>query len=96
MEIRKLINIYEKLIPIYENNKFISYGICAKALRFTGNEVFNLFHENGYYKNYMNSVGIYLEGPSVYKDKGRKFRIQFMKNEIVELNELLKQGYTDV
>jgi len=98
MKIKELIEVYEKLIPIYEIKKEIpTIGLCGNTYQLTHhNDLYNLFSPFGYYKNYICPRTACLIGPPSHTSKGRNFRIKFMKKEIIELNELLKQGYTDV
>ena len=96
MKIEELIEIYQKLLPIYKNDKEKNYyGLCYNAKHFCDTLLYFLFSKEGYYQNYITRES-YLEGPKPSSKEGNLFRIDFMKKEIIELKKLLKEGYTDV
>lgn len=110
MQIKKLIKIYEDLIPLYEieTRQLSSYtlrrGICNTArynLKYLISNIEDLvevFTPSDYYRNYTRLAGYnhYLKGPKPGSWAGHKFRLEFMKKEIPELKALLEQGYTHV
>jgi hypothetical protein len=99
MKIKELITTYKKVLEYYkdceEKGKTPSYGICGTAYWLGNPGVYNLFKSTGYYRNYINRDG-FLIGPVRGTSKGMNFRIKFIKKEIVELEKLLSEGYTDV
>lgn len=108
MEIKKLIEVYEKLLPIYKNQKtrpdvmsLLGLGICWAVYCTRGYREYDqfsaLFNYKGYYHN-LNEDGPYLFKPA-YRCKGLtgiKKRINFMESEIKDLKMLQKKGYTHV
>jgi hypothetical protein len=97
MEITKLIEVYEKLLNHYKKHPEGSlFGLCLRAKQqFNTSGLYRLFDRNGYYRNYINKYG-FLKAPAPYRREGTLARIKFMENEIVELKNLLSEGYTDV
>jgi hypothetical protein len=112
MKIEKLIDVFEKLLPIYEkaykrNHKLskledlnLSLGLCWASLTYNVEYLGNVFcYKKGYYKN---CLPIILNGEPTYlfpkpkTAKDLKPRIDFMKSEIKSLKRLQKKGYTDI
>lgn len=103
----KLIPVYEKAVEDNLNADEckllnIHHGICNAALIICNNSrVYSIFDEDeGHYKNFLvKKLNGYI-APTLFNTTGVKKclqpRIDFMKEQIVELNNLLKQGYTDV
>lgn len=104
MEIKKLIWVFEQLIPIYQkavdenwgyfkikkNN--LSYGICW-ASYFLLKEYIDADILR-YYKNYLTNRYLFDKAKrNNYKNPIKK-RLDFMKSEIPQLKKLIKQGYT--
>ncbi len=97
MKITQLIEIFEKLLPIYKRglvkkDHSLRYGLCA-AYNYNFNDFIlycTVFSDRGYYKNYLNSYG------SLFPNGEIQPRIDFMKSEIKNLKKLLKEGYTHV
>lgn len=97
MKITQLIEIFERLLPIYEKglvkeDKSLRYGLCGAY-----NDNFNdyilyvtVFTNRGYYKNYLGFDSMLFPIGKIQP------RIDFMKSEIKNLKKLLKKGYTDV
>jgi len=102
MKIEKLIEVYEKLVPIYESKGSFKHYICVLARRYAHKNLRDLFSPRGYYRNYIKVVfsfglkSFVLDVPSPFTKEGAKARLKFMENEIVELKNLLSEGYTDV
>lgn len=98
MKIEKLILIYQQLLPIYKRNEEITVtGLCNNASKFCNSrDLYNVFSSNGYYKNYIDKFNYRLNAPEPSTKEGKLFRINFMKNEIKELKQLLKNGYTEI
>lgn len=102
MKIKTLINVYKKLIPYYEKSintgivhKNLDYGICMAASRLCDEYIYDLFYPKGYYRNYIGPSN-YLKIKSINSIKRLQFRLNFMKQEIIELQNLLSEGYTNV
>lgn len=101
MEIKTLITVFKAVLEYYENYPKGHYcGICGIAWKEitpyskrTG-AIYLLFGPKGYYMNFVGSS--YLRGPSPHTRAGTTFRIAFLKQEIIELQNLLSEGYTDV
>lgn len=112
MKIKELIQIFNKLIPLYKraiDNEWdyndlsihnLFDGICLAAehnLHVDLEEVMN-----GYYKNYLTYNEIYLFEPVRNWNNDNinlgalQSRLKFMQSEIVELNKLMRKGYTHV
>ncbi len=108
MKIEKLIWVFEKLIPVYqqairnnwrynkleENN--LHWGLC-----YCSEKRLNVIIEQSvkrYYWNYIKMHNGYLFPiPDFLKYKeALQQRLDFMKSEIPELKELIKQGYTHI
>mgnify|MGYP001434296421 CR=1 FL=1 len=96
MKIKKLIKVFETLLPIYENIPYtlIHNGLCYNAKVYCGTtDLYDIFCRRGYYGNFVKCccLPFYFD-----RTKGTPYRIEFMKNEIKELKKLLKEGYTDI
>jgi len=91
--------VYKKVLKYYKATKALSinpsHGICGIAALLGHPNVFDLFTRRGYYQNYVTGIG-FLQGPFHASLDGTNFRIKFIKREIVELEKLLSEGYTDV
>lgn len=108
MEIKKLIKVYENLLPIYKAQKtrpdvmsLLGLGMCSVVSVTHGYREYDqfsaLFYDKGYYRN-LNENDSYLFKPA-YQCKGLtgiKKRIDFMESEIKDLKRLQKKGYTHV
>jgi len=106
MEIKKLIEIFKKCLVNYEkgyNEKYslnqliitrLSYGICKNCLHTTDEEIYDLFNIDGYYDKYIGQKAYLF--PLLKSYKGLLPRINWLKEEIKDLNKLLKKGYTHV
>jgi hypothetical protein len=105
MKIQQLIKIFEQLLPIYKKAyeedwdkrkldiEEIDCGICWSAdVLLKNTDVYDVFET--YYKNIIIDGGYLYNLPSSGKDL--KSRIDFMESEIIDLNKLLKKGYTHV
>ena len=107
MKITKLIEIFEKLLPVFE--KFLKNKsweqqpifICRIAYRITNTGIHHLFcdspYNKGYYAEYIIDLPKYhniIADPS--SKEGLEYRIWFLESQIKELSQLLKEGYTDV
>jgi len=102
MKITKLIEVFEKLLPIYKGckiNKYglpndirLVYGLCHASKNITGVDISGAM--KGYYRNLLN-YGAYLFPPAYY-GTDMKMRIDFMESEIKDLKRLLKKGYTHI
>ena len=90
-----LIDEYLRTSPDNRNHWPFRYGICYLAFdkNITLADIFQTY--DSYYKNYVSVYG-YLKGMEVGTRKGWKQRLKFLKQEVIELNKLLKQGYTDI
>lgn len=102
MKIKTLIKVYKELIPYYEKSintgivhKDLDYGLCMAASRLCDKYIYDLFYPKGYYGNYIGPSN-YLKTESITFIKRLQFRLNFMKQEIIELQNLLSEGYTDV
>jgi hypothetical protein len=103
MKIKKLIEIFEQLLSIYEKgltvkNDNLKFGLCyAYSQEFDDDILYseNLFDDNGYYNNYLLTFKN-CKYKILFKNGDIKSRINFLKKQIPELEKLLKQGYTDV
>lgn len=105
MEIKKLIKVYEELLPIYKKaferdvcfpilyDLHLHYGICKASKKILNINIYKII--NKYYTHYMEPLTGYLF-PIPNSGKDLKTRIDFMKTEIKDLNKLLKKGYTHV
>lgn len=109
MKIEKLIDVFEKLLPIYERaykeewsyiqlmKNYLDWGICLASYKILkSNDVSNLTDTicRGYYKNFVDENGNLFDFPRSYKDL--LIRIDFMKSEIKSLKRLQKKGFTHV
>lgn len=110
MEIEKLIEIYQGVLPVYKkgyNGKYkmeriinagLDGGICHVVADVfdtgTALDCCQLFSEKGYYKNYVGTGRMLFPTPNKWKDL--KKRIDFMESEIEDLKKLQKKGYTHV
>lgn len=103
MEIKTVIEVFTKLIPIYESNLKINFiplslqrGLCSSSFIITNKAINSIFDiKVGYYKNYMNN-NFYLKGPKIGTKASIKFRLNFMKKEIIELQKLIDNGYDEL
>lgn len=105
MEIKTLIEVFEQLIPHYKKaveEKYSDYqlrecnlnkGICNAAYLLLDKFVYELFYKKGHYCNLVNKHDDYL---FPIGKPGLKKRLKFLQEQVVELNNLLKKGYTDV
>ncbi len=103
MKITELIKIFEQLLPVYKKglviyNQNFNLGLCSAYLKeFNSLALYDsdIFDDNGYYKNYMKHYkNNWYE--NLFEEGEIKPRIDFMKQQIIELNNLLKQGYTHI
>jgi len=103
MKIKKLIKEFEKLLPKYEmafKNNYsyvrLTYDNLHRGICFAINipDIYGLFGTGGYYEK-LKSNNLYLF-PTPDEGRDLKTRIDFLKSEIINLNKLLKNGYTDV
>lgn len=97
MKITQLIEIFERLLPIYKRGLVkkdysLRLGLCrAYFENFEDNTLyFTIFDSKGYYENYIRGNGY------LFREGQIQPRIDFMKSEIKNLKKLLKEGYTDV
>ena len=107
MKIKKLIEVYEQLEPLYKmslkrKDLYHSHFICVLADRHTNTSLRSLFSFQGYYKNYIKVVFQFgvktfvLDTPGPFTKEGTQARLEFIQKEIVHLKTLLSEGYTDV
>lgn len=97
MKIKQLIEIFERLLPIYEKGLIqedysLRHGLCCAYFENFNDHILydTVFTDTGYYKNYLNS------SESLFPNGEIQPRIDFMKSEIKNLKKLLKEGYTHV
>lgn len=102
MKIKKLISVFERLLPIYKEafegdwswdklcKNRLNCGICM-ASDYELLSVFTTY--DGYYYNLTRGSVLFR-----YPDSGKdlKSRIDFMESEIKDLKRLIKKGYTHV
>lgn len=112
MKIEKLIKVFEKLLPIYEeaySKEFsedqirwsdLDAGLCYTSFHKVNIGISDLFTVGGYYYNLLRSKNedgkICYLFPRPKTYKDLKPRIGFMKSEIKSLKILQKKGYTHV
>lgn len=107
MEIKELISVFEKLLPIYKEayleriskeeiwRRDLCNGICWLAHQKLNNlSLESVF--NSYYKNLLSSIDKMFLFEKPEKWQHLKSRIDFMESEIKDLKHLLKKGYTHV
>lgn len=108
MNVRRLISVFEQLLPIYkeafDNNfdehelsdRLLNCGLCLASAKYTGISLYSssIFTSKGYYKHYMKDGYSLFKYPS--KGKDLKNRIDFMESEIKSLKRLQKRGFTHV
>lgn len=111
MKIDKLITVFENLIPIYQKavdtnadyydliNLKLHYGICHLADEELKISIYTIF--SNYYENYTKE-NIYLFPVVFYNPSINHLteciisRLNFLKEQVIELNKLKQQGYTHV
>ena len=106
MEIKKLIKIFEKCLKNYQkgydekysykqliNNK-LQRGICFNAYWENFGNTYILFDNKEYYNKLTDNLGYLFPYPKNYEELLP--RINWLKEEIKDLNKLLKKGYTEV
>lgn len=98
MKIQELIDVFEKLIPIYEKgskeatiHNFLGNGICYAANNFLGKDIYE--DMNHHYQHFYKDDYIF---PYPEKPKDLLIRSEWMKGEIPYLKGLVKKGYTDL
>lgn len=105
MEITKLINVFEKLLPIYQEaydkdysldelqSKNLNDGLCYASVMLAGTSISTMAYD--YYRNYLNFTyevwGAKYLFPLPKTGKDLKPRIDFMKSEIKSLKRLIKK-----
>ena len=117
--LKNVIITFKALLPIYQkavDEKYIYHkmtdngidsGLCYASLRNkTKCELYCLFDEKGYYKNYIDKDNnIIYPLPTILKRlkknnkevlKAIEFRLNFIKTEIKELTSLAEKGYTHI
>ena len=104
---KELIPYYERAVE-NKKNSYLSLGLCYAAYFICNKCIHGLFDHDGYYRHYIDEKSMFLKGSSrnlsiikLYKFSGStmkdiKLRLNFMKQEIIELQNLLSEGYTDV
>ena len=105
--IKKLIDVFEKTIPIYQdavNNVYshsfiiaenINIGICSYPYLKLKIDIYDTI--NRYYRNYIFNgllFPTYRQSRSI--EQSILPRLEFMKSEVIELKKLLKKGYTHI
>lgn len=106
MKIKKLISIYERLLPIYRKaykgnvgylkliDLHLKFGLCCSSREIIKEDISSLFESDGYYSNIIGGHLYLYPKPTTGKDLIT--RIEFMEAEIKDLQKLLKKGYTHV
>ena len=95
MKITDVIKEFKNILLVFKNEHCSTF-ICCNTNNY---EVKELFKEYGYYKNYMNGIVLYTPYSYAVEDIDKliiKYKINFIKKEIISLNKLLKTGYTDI
>ena len=94
MEIVIVINAFEEVLPLFKNN-VAHLGICWATRRFS-TDVSPLFDANGYYGHLIDRNGFIKCDYRVGTLEANKFRANFLRTEIKNLQKLLDKGQTTI
>lgn len=106
MKIKKLIWVFEQLIPVYQKavdekwnfdrlcKEDLDIGICWASYKRLKEGIY--IHIERYYEKYTKGGYLFKEPLRNNYKKPIRQRLDFMKSEIPQLKKLIKKGYTHI